>query len=66
MEFHQIHVAVRPTRAAVAMRNDAAWEQHVLRIFEVFSLTWGGAHDVIVPVDGNGGVNDYVWAGIEL
>lgn len=66
LDFHQVHIGVRPTRAAVRIGSYDGWHHAALRVLETLSVTWGGAGDVIVTTDDSGASPDAVWAAIEL
>lgn len=66
VEFHQIHVGVRPTRVAVRVGSYEGWEHSALRILEVLSATWGGAGDIIIPGDDAGVTHEQLWTAVEL
>jgi hypothetical protein len=66
MEFHQIMVAVRPTRAAVRMGRYEGWEHSALRALEVLSVVWGGARDIIVTTNDDGVTHEQIWGAVEL
>lgn len=66
VEFHPLVVSVRPARVAVRMGRYEGWEHSALRILEVLSVTWGGAHNVIVTTDDDGTSHEQLWAAIEL
>jgi hypothetical protein len=54
LDFKTLLVGVRPARVAVLVNvEDRDWQHTCQRIIEVFCLTWGGAHNIIVPTDGN-------------
>jgi hypothetical protein len=48
-----LHASVRPARVAILIdKTDADWQHTCLRIIEIYSQLWGGAHNIIVPTDG--------------
>src|SRR6201991_2430996 len=50
--FKTISTSVRPARVAVLMnQDDEDWQSTCLRIIEFFSGVWGGAHNIIIPVE---------------
>lgn len=65
-DFHQIHLGVRPTRAAVRMGSYAGWEHSALRILEFLSVTWGGAGDIVVASNDDGLAHDQLWSAVAL
>src|SRR6266446_9165005 len=51
----KLFTAVRPPRVACLInQDDVDWQQTCMRTIEFFSRVWGGAHNIIVPTDGNG------------
>jgi hypothetical protein len=54
LDFKTLFVSVRPARVAVLVNSaDPDWQHTCQRIIEFFCMTWGGAHHIIVPTDGN-------------
>lgn len=66
VDFHPLLVSVRPARVAVRMGRYEGWEHSALRILEVLSVTWGGAHAVVITTDDDGTSHEQLWAAIEL
>ncbi|SRR6266568_3975413 len=55
LKTKKLFTAVRPARVACLVnQDDGDWQQTCMRIIEFFSRVWGGAHNIIVPTDGNG------------
>jgi hypothetical protein len=59
-QYRRLRLSVRPARVAVLVPGGRGWEPGVLRTLEVFSRTWGGAGNILVPVAG-GGVPEAFW-----
>jgi hypothetical protein len=59
-QYRRLRLSVRPARVAVLVPGGQHWEPSVLRTLEVFSRTWGGAGNVLVPV-ASGGVSEAFW-----
>jgi hypothetical protein len=53
LQFRTVLTSVRPARVAALINQlDQDWQSCSLRTIEYFSTIWGGAHNIIVPTDG--------------
>jgi hypothetical protein len=66
IDYRQLVRRLRPARVCTMIPGeDLRWHANVLRMIENYSITWGGSHSAIVPVGGDGEVNDRYWPLIE-
>ncbi|MDP9076552.1 MAG: hypothetical protein M3O71_03935 [Bacteroidota bacterium] len=64
--FKRITTRVRPTRNVVFINSqDKGWQQSTFRIVEIFSNSWGGNGNIIIPTDGNC-IKPEFWSILEL
>ena len=60
-----VHASVRPARVVILVDSaDHEWQQTCLRIIELYSWMWGGAHNLIVPTDGKS-IDERFWTLLE-
>lgn len=65
--YRELSRHARPTRVITAFEDaGSGWEHSALRMFENYSLTWGGARALLVPVDEEGGAHEALWPLIEI
>ena len=65
--YRELSRHVRPTRVITAFENsERDWEHSALRMLENYSLTWGGAGGLLVPVSGDGVIHQALWPLIEM
>ncbi|MDE0132302.1 MAG: hypothetical protein OXQ32_08605 [bacterium] len=44
---------------------EQGWEHSMLRMLENYSVTWGGAGNLVIPTNGEGAVHSRLWPLIE-
>ncbi len=65
LKTKKLFTAVRPPRVACLVnQDDDDWQQTCMRIIEFFSRVWGGAHNIIIPTDGQG-LTESFWKVLE-
>jgi hypothetical protein len=65
LPFKTVHASVRPARVAILVDSaDQDWQFSCMRIIEFYSQLWGGAHNIIVPTDGNE-IDERFWVLLE-
>ena len=65
--YRELSRHVRPARVITAFENsERGWEHSALRMLENYSLTWGGAGALLVPVSGDGAIDETLWSLIEM
>jgi len=65
--YRELSRHLRPARLITAFENsERDWEHSALRMLENYSLTWGGAGALLVPVSGNGVIHEALWSLIEM
>lgn len=67
LHYRQLRRRIRPPRVATRLpRTSRDWEPTVLRMLENISITWGGAEQLLIPVDDTGHLHPRLWRLIEL
>ncbi len=65
LKSKKLFTAVRPPRVACLVnQGDDDWQQTCMQIIEFFSRVWGGAHNIIIPIDGNS-ISEPFWRILE-
>ena len=65
--YRELSRHLRPARVITAFENsESDWEHSALRMLENYSLTWGGAGALLVPVSGDGAIHEALWSLIEV
>lgn len=64
--YRRLRHRIRPARVVTALcALEAGWEHSVLRMLENYSVTWGGAGNLVIPTDQQGAVQGRLWSLIE-
>ena len=65
--YHELSRHVRPARVISAFEDTGRdWGHSALRMLENYSLTWGGARGLLIPVSNGGSVHEALWPLIEM
>jgi hypothetical protein len=57
---------LRPARICATIDSGSEWQYRALRLLEGLSLTWGGSHDMVVALEGDGSLRHDFWPLVEL
>lgn len=67
IHYRRLRRRIRPARVATRIaRQPEGWEPTAMRMLEDYSITWGGAGDLLVPAGEDGQVDASLWPLIEL
>ncbi len=66
INLKQIVTAVRPNRYAVFINEENSnWQENCERVIEWYSQMWGGAHNFIIPTNGDS-IDNIFWQLLEI
>lgn len=67
LHYRVLRQAVRPGRVATGVPLHAdQWRGVATRMIECYSMTWGGAANILVPIDDDGTLQPAFWPLVEL
>ena len=67
LEYRRLRLRLRTTRAITMFPGpDSGWEHAALRMLENYTVTWGGAGNILLPVAADGSIDSSFWPLIEI
>jgi len=65
--YRSLSHRIRPARVVTAMQvREEGGEHSMLRMLENYSLTWGGAGNLLIPINQEGGIHAGFWPLVEM
>ena len=65
--YRELARNIRPPRVITALEHLVeGWEYPALRMLENYSVTWGGAGGLLIPVTAEGSVHEALWSVMEI
>ena len=63
-EYLEVIRRVRPPRIATLIPDSTNWHEDVISLFNIYSRTWGGLGDIIVPYSQDGTIHEAIFNGL--
>ena len=65
--YRELYRHIRPARAVTVFgASGQSWMNSALRMLENYSVTWGGAGDLLIPIDKEGEIHPLLWPLVEI